>query len=110
MAEDRRDAQMLKTAAETPLQLQAGKQRLKNNQPGKRGELLVFKTQCGKRVGFTVYLGSTTLYAERFPCHWLDCFGKHILPIRKPFFMVARGLSQPFLPFSGMHYGGMALS
>jgi hypothetical protein len=86
MAEDRRDAQMLKTVAESPLQPQAGKQRLKNNQPGKRGELLVFKTQCGKLVGFTVYRGSATLHAERFPCHWLDCFGEHIRPIRKPFF------------------------
>ena len=66
MAEDWRDAYMLKSAAELLLQLQSGKQRLENNQPGKRGELLVFEAQRGKLVGFTVNLGSATLHADGF--------------------------------------------
>jgi hypothetical protein len=86
MAENWRDSQMLKTAAQPPFQLQAGKQHLENNQTGKRGKLLIFETQHRKLVGFAVYLGSATLHAERFPYHWSDCFGEHILPIRKPFF------------------------
>jgi hypothetical protein len=57
MAEDRCNTQVRKTAAEAALELQAGKQRLEDNQSGERGELLVFNNGSSEK-----FVGNRSVY------------------------------------------------
>jgi hypothetical protein len=85
VAEDGAHAQMPEALAQPVQESQVGKQTLKQDQPRKRSELLVFEAQTRNTVGLAVNLGSAKLHFKRSPSRYNGCFRRrHFTPKSRP--------------------------
>jgi hypothetical protein len=57
VSEDRADGEMAKAAAQPFFESQTSEQRLEEDEARERGQLAVFKTQCGQAMGLAVDFG-----------------------------------------------------
>lgn len=64
MTEDRADFQMTETAGQKDLEVQFGKQRLEDDQAGKRGQAMVIKCQLRERMKLAMDNGLAILHVN----------------------------------------------
>jgi hypothetical protein len=67
MSEDRADGEMAEAAAQPFFEPQTSEQRLEEDEARERGQLAVFKTQCGQAMGLAVDFGFAILHGKRSP-------------------------------------------
>jgi hypothetical protein len=67
VSEDRSDGEMAEAAAQPFFESQTSEQRLEEDEARERGQLAVFKTQCGQAMGLAVDFGFAILHGKRSP-------------------------------------------